>query len=82
LVEFEKLLAVGERGVKAIFWLIAQGTPETIEDSTTGSQSAVFEWLSRQAFLDYWHSKEYAENRKLRGGAVKFQGVIAEGVVR
>lgn len=34
--------------------LIAQGTPETIEGNTTGSQSAVFECSSRQAFLDYW----------------------------
>lgn len=60
--------------------LIAQGTPEAIEGSTIGSQSAVFEWHSRQAFLDYWHSKEYAEIRKLREGAVEFQGVIVEGV--
>lgn len=60
--------------------LIAQGPPEAIEGSTTGSQSAVFEWPSRQAFLDYWHSKEYVEVRKLREGAVEFQGVIVEGV--
>jgi len=60
--------------------LIAQGTPEAIEGNTTGSQSAVFEWPSRQAFLDYWQSKEYAEIRKLREGAVEFQGVIVEGV--
>ncbi len=61
--------------------LVAQGTPETIEGSITDSQSAVFEWPSRRAFLDYWHSKEYAEIRKLREGAVEFQGVIVEGVV-
>jgi uncharacterized protein (DUF1330 family) len=63
--------------------LIAQGTPEAIEGYTTAqlsSQSAVFEWASRQDFLDYWHSKEYAEIKKLREGAVQFQGVIVEGV--
>lgn len=59
--------------------LIAQGVPEAIEGSTTGSHSAVFEWSSRQVFLDYWHSREYAEIRKLREGAVEFQGVIVEG---
>jgi uncharacterized protein (DUF1330 family) len=60
--------------------LIAQGVPEAIAGSATGSQSAVFEWPSRQVFLDYWHSTEYAEIRKLREGAVEFQGVIVEGV--
>jgi uncharacterized protein (DUF1330 family) len=59
--------------------LIAQGTPEAIEGIATGSQSAVFEWSSRQVFLDYWHSDEYAEIRKLREGAAEFQGVIVEG---
>jgi uncharacterized protein (DUF1330 family) len=62
--------------------LIAQGIPEVIEGSAAGSQSAVFEWPSRQVFLDYWHSKEYAEIRKLREGAVEFQGAIVEGVSR
>lgn len=60
--------------------LIAQGTPEAIEGSATESQYAVFEWFSRQSFLDYWHSNEYAEIRKLREGAVEFQGVIVKGV--
>lgn len=60
--------------------LIAQGTPEVLEGSATGSQSAVFEWASRQAFLDHWHSDEYAEITKLREGAVEFQGVLDEGV--
>ncbi|AFY75053.1 hypothetical protein Syn7502_03167 [Synechococcus sp. PCC 7502] len=60
--------------------LMAQGIPEVIEGSNTGSMSAVFEWPSRQAFIDYWHSKEYAEIRKLREGAVDFQGVIVEGI--
>lgn len=60
--------------------LIAQGTPEAIEGDATGSQSAVFEWSSRRAFLDYWHSNEYAEIKKLREGVAEFQGVIIEGV--
>jgi uncharacterized protein (DUF1330 family) len=60
--------------------LIAQGTPEAIEGNATGSQSAVFEWSSRQVFLDYWNSDEYANIRKLRDGAAEFHGVIVEGV--
>lgn len=60
--------------------LVAQGTPEVIEGDLTGAQTAVFEWASRQAFFDYWHSDEYAETRKLRQGAAEFQGVIVAGV--
>lgn len=60
--------------------LIAQGTPETVEGSATGQQVAVFEWPSRQVFLDYWHSNEYAEIKKLREDAADFRGEIIEGV--
>jgi hypothetical protein len=35
-----------------------------------------------QVFLDYRHSKEYAEIRKLREGAVEFQEAIIEEVAR
>jgi uncharacterized protein (DUF1330 family) len=60
--------------------LVAQGIPEAIEGNAPKSQLAIFEWASRQAFLDYWHSDEYAEISKLRDGAVEFQGAIVEGV--
>lgn len=60
--------------------LIAQGAPEAIEGSAPESQFAIFEWASRQTFLDYWHSNEYIEISKLRDGAVEVQGVIVEGV--
>jgi uncharacterized protein (DUF1330 family) len=53
---------------------------EAIEGVPTGSQSAVFEWPSRQVLLDYWYSNKYAAIKKLREGAVEFQGVIVEGV--
>jgi uncharacterized protein (DUF1330 family) len=59
--------------------LIAQGTPEAIEGNVIRSQSAVFEWSSRQV-LDCWYSNEYAAIRKLREGAVEFQRVIVEGI--
>ncbi len=62
--------------------LLAQGTPDVIEGSATALQAAVFEWPSRQVFLDYWHSDEYAAIKKLREGAVAFQGVLVEGVAR
>ena len=62
--------------------LIAQGIPELIEGDAPHSQAAVFEWDSRQAFLNYWQSDEYAKIRKLRDGAVEFQGVIVEGVAQ
>ncbi|AFY75435.1 hypothetical protein Syn7502_03601 (plasmid) [Synechococcus sp. PCC 7502] len=70
------MLLIEQRGGR----LIAQGIPKVIEVSNTGSMSAMFEYPSRQAFIDYWHSKEYAEIRKLREGAVDFQGVIVAGV--
>jgi uncharacterized protein (DUF1330 family) len=60
--------------------LIAQVMSEAIEGCPSGSQSAVFEWASRQDFLTYWHSDDYAELRKLREGAVEFQGVLVEAV--
>lgn len=59
--------------------LIAQGTPEAIEGAALGEQVAVFEWQSRQVFLDYWHSHAYAEIKQLRIGAAAFRGELIEG---
>jgi uncharacterized protein (DUF1330 family) len=61
--------------------LIAQGTPEAIEGTTLQFQQvAVFEWSSRQGFLDYWHSEEYAEIKLLREGAAEFEAVLIPGI--
>jgi uncharacterized protein (DUF1330 family) len=60
--------------------LIARGTPEIIEGAITSQQAVVFEWGSRQDFLSYWHSDEYAEIKQLREGVVEFQATIVEGV--
>jgi uncharacterized protein (DUF1330 family) len=59
--------------------LIAQGTPEILEGMLQFEQAVVFEWPSRQAFLDYWHSEEYAEIKLLRERAAEFHGVLIEG---
>lgn len=60
--------------------LIAQGTPEIIEGTLLSKQAVVFEWPSRQDLLEYWHSNEYAEIKKLREGAAEFQAVVILGV--
>jgi uncharacterized protein (DUF1330 family) len=60
--------------------LIAQGTPEAIEGTSHSQQVVVFEWPSRQDFLDYWHSEEYAEIKLLREGAAEFEAVLIAGV--
>ena len=59
--------------------LIAQGTPEVIEGTLLFEQAVVFEWPSRQDFLNYWHSEEYAEIKMLREGAAEFEAVLIEG---
>ena len=59
--------------------LIAQGTPAAIEGTLQFEQAVVFEWRSRQDFLNYWHSEEYAEIKQLREGAAEFEGVLIEG---
>jgi uncharacterized protein (DUF1330 family) len=60
--------------------VIAQSKPEVIEGNLPFSQAVVFEWPSRQDFLEYWHSQQYAEIRKLREGAAEFQGTLVESV--
>lgn len=60
--------------------LIAQGTPKIIEGTLLSKQAVVFEWPSRQEFLEYWCSNEYAEIKKLREGAAEFEAVVIEGV--
>jgi uncharacterized protein (DUF1330 family) len=60
--------------------LMAQGSPEAIEGTLRSEQAVVFEWPSRQDFLDYWHSEEYAEIKLLREGAAEFDAVLIPGV--
>ena len=60
--------------------IIGQGIPETIEGAVSWQQAVVFEWPSRQDFLNYWHSEEYAEIKKLRDEAADFQDIIVDSV--
>jgi uncharacterized protein (DUF1330 family) len=57
---------------------IAQGLPEQIEGTLQFKQAVVFEWPSRQKFLDYWNSEEYAQIKRLRKGAAEFEAVLIE----
>jgi pimeloyl-ACP methyl ester carboxylesterase/uncharacterized protein (DUF1330 family) len=59
---------------------IARGTPEVLEGPLPWSQAVVLEWRSRQDFLDFWHSDEYAAIEPLREGAADWQAAIVEGV--
>jgi uncharacterized protein (DUF1330 family) len=60
--------------------LIAQGVLEAIEGTSRSEQAVVFEWPSRQDFLDYWHSEEYAEIKLLREGSAEFEAVLIAGI--
>ena len=41
----------------------------------------VFEWPTRQAASDFWHSEEYTEIKKLREGAAAIQAIIVDGLL-
>jgi len=60
--------------------ILGKGVPETIEGDVSWQQAVVFQWPSREAFLEYWHSDEYAEIKKLRKGASEWQAAIIEGI--
>ena len=61
--------------------LVAQGTPEAIEGTLSFKQAVLFEWRSRKDLLEYWHSEEYAQIKKLREGAAEFQAVVIEETI-
>jgi uncharacterized protein (DUF1330 family) len=60
--------------------MVANGVPETLEGSLSWQQAVVFQWPSRQALLDYWHSDEYAEIKPLREGASAWQAAMVESI--
>lgn len=60
--------------------LIAQGSPEAMEGEMPWQRIVVLEWRSRQEFLHFWQSDEYAEIKQLRQGAAEWQAAIVESV--
>ncbi len=60
--------------------MVAKGKPEIVEGSLSFHQAVIFQWPSRQTLLDYWHSDEYAEIRKLREGASEWEAVIVDSI--
>jgi len=60
--------------------LVASGPPDVVEGEFPLEQMLVFEWPSRQAASDFWHSEEYAKIKKLREGAAVIQAIIIEGI--
>jgi uncharacterized protein (DUF1330 family) len=60
--------------------IVGKGVPETLEGALSWQQAVLFQWPSREALLDYWHSDEYAEIKKLREGAAEWQAVILESI--
>ncbi len=60
--------------------LVTQGTPEAIEGTLLFQQAVLFEWPSCKELLEYWHSEEYSEIKKLREGAAEFQAVVIEDI--
>lgn len=60
--------------------LVASGPPEVVEGEFPRERALVFEWPTRQAAADFWHSEEYTEIKKLREGAAVIQAIIIEGI--
>ncbi len=59
--------------------LVASGPPDVVEEFPL-KHALVFEWPTRQAASDFWHSEEYTEIKKLREGAAVIQAIIVEGI--
>ena len=60
--------------------LLASGSPDVVEGEFSLEHALVFEWPTRQAASDFWHSEEYTEIKKLREGAAVIQAIIVEGI--
>ncbi len=60
--------------------LVASGPPDVVEGDFPLERALVFEWPSRQAASEFWHSEEYTEIKKLREGAARIQAIIIEGI--
>jgi uncharacterized protein (DUF1330 family) len=59
--------------------MVASGTPDVVEGEFPFERTLVFEWPTRQAASDFWHSEEYTEIKKLREGAAEIQALIIAG---
>jgi uncharacterized protein (DUF1330 family) len=60
--------------------LVASGPPDVVEGEFPLEQALVFEWPTRQAASDFWHSGEYTEIKKLREGAAVIKAIMIEGI--
>ncbi len=60
--------------------MVASGPPDVVEGEFPFERALVFEWPTRQAASDFWHSEEYTKIKKLRDGAAEIQAIIIEGI--
>jgi uncharacterized protein (DUF1330 family) len=60
--------------------MVASGPPDVVEGKFPMQRALVFEWPTRQAASDFWHSEEYTEIKKLREGAAVVNAIIIEGI--
>jgi len=60
--------------------LLASGPPDLVEGEFPLKHALVFEWPTRHAASDFWHSDRYTEIKKLREGAAVIQAIIVEGI--
>jgi uncharacterized protein (DUF1330 family) len=56
------------------------GIPEVLEGDFPWERVFLFEWKSKAEALNFWHSSEYTEVKKLREGIAEFQAIVIEGV--
>jgi uncharacterized protein (DUF1330 family) len=56
------------------------GVPDVLEGKFPWERVFLIEWESKQVALNFWHSPEYTEAKKLREGIAEFQAIVIEGV--
>ena len=56
------------------------GPPDILEGNFPWERVFLVEWESKEVALNFWHSPEYTEAKKLREGIAEFQAIVIEGV--
>jgi uncharacterized protein (DUF1330 family) len=61
-------------------YLVRGGEAVALEGEPPSGRTVVLEFPTRQAALDWYHSREYAEIRKIREGAARARMFVVDGV--
>ena len=58
--------------------MLAQGAEVLEGDMDPGASVVISEWPDKDTALQFWHSKEYAEIKKLRDGIADAKVIVIE----